>query len=159
MDYRPLRRRLFQQARSSLQRQIGDLRATLPPSDGGEEKHGRGEMYRTKKRVKHHRGLVGLLGGTASPGIAHRFARVELRERVRRYLGALLERVERKNGWQLAEAIGDAGPQGVQRLLNNAKWAAQIRCARTLGSTSRRAPRGRGERSAHRRRDRLLEEG
>ena len=41
--------------------------------------------------------------------IAHRFARMELRERVRRYLGALLERVERKNGWQLAEAIGDAG--------------------------------------------------
>ena len=31
--------------------------------------------------------------------IAHRFARAELRERVRRYLSGLLERVERKNGW------------------------------------------------------------
>lgn len=56
--------------------------------------------------------------------IAHRFARAELRERVRRYLSGLLERVERKNGWQLAEAIGDAGPQGAQRLLNSAKWHA-----------------------------------
>jgi SRSO17 transposase len=56
--------------------------------------------------------------------IAHRFPRSEVRERVRRYLSGLLGRVERKNGWQLAEAIGDAGPQGVQRLLNNAKWNA-----------------------------------
>jgi len=56
--------------------------------------------------------------------IARHFTRAELRERVRRYLGALLDRVERKNGWQLAEAIGDVGPQGVQRLLNNAKWDA-----------------------------------
>ena len=42
--------------------------------------------------------------------IAHRFARSEVRERARRYLVGLLERVERKNGWQLAEAIGEAGP-------------------------------------------------
>jgi SRSO17 transposase len=56
--------------------------------------------------------------------IAHRFPRSEVRERVRCYLSGLLGRVERKNGWQLAEAIGDAGPQGVQRLLNNAKWDA-----------------------------------
>ncbi len=41
--------------------------------------------------------------------IAHRFARSEVRERARRYLVGLLERVERKNGWQLAEAIDEAG--------------------------------------------------
>ena len=41
--------------------------------------------------------------------IAHRFRRVEVRERARRYLVGLLDRVERKNGWQLAEAIGEAG--------------------------------------------------
>src|SRR5215207_5400390 len=58
--------------------------------------------------------------------IAHRFPRSEVRERVRCYLSGLLGRVERKNGWQLAEAIGDAGPQGVQRLLNNAKWDADL---------------------------------
>ena len=56
--------------------------------------------------------------------IAHRFARAEVRERARRYLVGLLERVERKNGWQLAEAIGEVGPRGVQRLLSAATWDA-----------------------------------
>src|SRR5689334_17155756 len=54
--------------------------------------------------------------------IVHRFARSEVRERLRRYLFGLLDRVERKNGWQLAETIGDADPQGVQRLLRVACW-------------------------------------
>jgi len=57
--------------------------------------------------------------------IAHRFARSEVRERARRYLVGLLERVERKNGWQLAETIGEAGPRGVQRLLSAATWDAE----------------------------------
>jgi SRSO17 transposase len=56
--------------------------------------------------------------------IAHRFARAEARERARRYLAGLLDRVERKNGWQLAEAIGETGPRGVQRLLSAATWDA-----------------------------------
>ena len=56
--------------------------------------------------------------------IAHRFARAEVRQRLRRYLYGLLDRVERKNGWQLAEAIGDTDPQGVQRLLRVARWDA-----------------------------------
>ena len=56
--------------------------------------------------------------------IAGRFARSETRERVQRYLLGLLEQVERKNGWQLAEAIGENEPLGVQRLLNSAKWDA-----------------------------------
>jgi len=56
--------------------------------------------------------------------IAGRFRRSEVRERARRYLTGLLERVERKNGWQLAEQLGEAGPQGVQRLLNAARWDA-----------------------------------
>lgn len=57
--------------------------------------------------------------------IAHRFGRVEVRARVRRYVAGLLERVERKNGWQVAEAIGEAGPQGIQRLLTTAIWDAE----------------------------------
>ena len=57
--------------------------------------------------------------------VAGRFARPEVRARVRRYLAGLLGRVERKNGWQLAEAVGEAGPQGVQRLLNAATWDAE----------------------------------
>ncbi len=56
--------------------------------------------------------------------IGHRFSRSEARERARRYLLGLLGKIERKNGWQLAEAIGERDPQGVQRLLNAAKWDA-----------------------------------
>jgi len=54
--------------------------------------------------------------------IGHRFRRAEARGRVKRYLAGLLDRVERKNGWQVAEHLGEAGPQGVQRLLNAADW-------------------------------------
>jgi SRSO17 transposase len=50
--------------------------------------------------------------------------KTEARERARRYLAGLLGRVERKNGWQRAEAIGERDPQGVQRLLNSARWDA-----------------------------------
>jgi len=39
--------------------------------------------------------------------IAHRFGRAAVRARVRRYVMGLLERVERKNSWQVAEAIGE----------------------------------------------------
>ncbi len=56
--------------------------------------------------------------------IAARFQRSEVRERARRYLAGLLDPVDRKNGWQLAEHRGECGPQGVQRLLNAAHWDA-----------------------------------
>jgi SRSO17 transposase len=62
--------------------------------------------------------------GALHARVAGRFRRSEVRERVHRYLVGLLERVERKNGWQLAEHLGEAGPQGVQRLLNAARWDA-----------------------------------
>ncbi len=56
--------------------------------------------------------------------IADRFRRPEVRARARRYLGGLLERVERTNGWQLAEQLGERHPRGVQRLLDAARWDA-----------------------------------
>lgn len=56
--------------------------------------------------------------------IAGRFRRSEVRQRVHRYLMGLLDRVERKNGWQLAEHLDESGPHGVQRLLNAAQWDA-----------------------------------
>jgi SRSO17 transposase len=40
------------------------------------------------------------------------------------YLRGLLGEAERKNGWTLAEAAGEAGPQGMQRLLNFYAWDA-----------------------------------
>jgi SRSO17 transposase len=56
--------------------------------------------------------------------VAGRFLRPEVRERARRYPAGLLGRVERKNGWQMAEAMAEIGPQGTQRLLNAARWDA-----------------------------------
>lgn len=50
-------------------------------------------------------------------GIGSRFARPEPRRRVLGYLRGLLSPVSRKNGWQLAEWLGDRRPDGVQRLL------------------------------------------
>src|SRR6266516_4753831 len=54
--------------------------------------------------------------------IAPRFGRVEVRSRVGRYLRGLLATVERKNGWQMAEELGDPNVHGVKRLLAEADW-------------------------------------
>ena len=69
----------------------------------------------------------------------------------------LLAPVERKNGWQLAEHLGEAGPQGVQRLLNAADWDADA--VRDDLHRLRRRAAGRSGRRADRGRDRLPEEG
>lgn len=58
--------------------------------------------------------------------IGPRFRRAEVRGRVRRFLSGLLAPVERKNGWQLAEVLGERGPHGVQRLLSEADWDAEV---------------------------------
>ena len=56
--------------------------------------------------------------------IAGRFARSEQRQRAHAYLQGLLSPIERKNGWQLAEAAGEANPYGYQELLSRALWEA-----------------------------------
>src|SRR5829696_4650567 len=56
--------------------------------------------------------------------IAHRFSRPEVRQRAYRYLAGLLGEVRRKNSWEMAEAIGEGRPRGVQHLLNDAHWDA-----------------------------------
>lgn len=53
---------------------------------------------------------------------AARFSRVEARRQMVVYLRGLLGEAERKNGWTLAEAAGEAGPEGMQRLLNAYAW-------------------------------------
>lgn len=50
------------------------------------------------------------------------FKRVEVRERAIGYIKGLLSMVERKNGWQLAEQMGESTPDGTQRLLNGSVW-------------------------------------
>ena len=50
--------------------------------------------------------------------IAPRFVRAEPRRRALAYLRGLLAPLERKNGWPLAEAVGDPTPDGVQDFLS-----------------------------------------
>jgi SRSO17 transposase len=56
--------------------------------------------------------------------IGGRFARSEPRRRAVGYVRGLLSNTERKNGWQLAEHLGDPTPDGVQHLLARADWDA-----------------------------------
>ncbi len=50
------------------------------------------------------------------------FVRAEPRQQAGRYLEGLLAPVERKNGWQLAEHLGDARPWRTQRVLSHVLW-------------------------------------
>jgi SRSO17 transposase len=60
--------------------------------------------------------------------IAKHFVRAEPRHLAYDYLRALISPIERKNGWQIAEHVGAATPDGVQRLLATAHWDAdQVR--------------------------------
>jgi SRSO17 transposase len=54
--------------------------------------------------------------------VAPAFFRREPRLRARWYLRGLASDLERKNGWTLAEYAGEATPDGMQRLLNAARW-------------------------------------
>lgn len=56
--------------------------------------------------------------------LAGLFARSQPRQRSLQYLKGLLSGVQRKNGWQLAEWMGEATPDGVQHLLERASWDA-----------------------------------
>jgi SRSO17 transposase len=50
------------------------------------------------------------------------FVRPEPRRQAGLYLEALLSGAPRKNGWQLAEQIGDARPWRTQRVLSHVQW-------------------------------------
>ncbi len=52
------------------------------------------------------------------------FRRSEGREQAAKYMQGLLSPVERKNSWHLAEALGDATPDAMQRLLYSTDWDA-----------------------------------
>ncbi|MEI7030994.1 IS701 family transposase [Streptomyces pratensis] len=70
---------------------------------------------------------VGCWGGeleSVFARVAGRFARADLRWRMRDYVRGLLGRATRKNGWQLAEWAGHRTPDGFQRLLNSSVWDA-----------------------------------
>jgi SRSO17 transposase len=60
----------------------------------------------------------------AGERIGRHFARAEPRRRAVGYIRVLLGDAERKNGWQLAEHLGEPSPDGVQHLLARADWDA-----------------------------------
>jgi SRSO17 transposase len=62
----------------------------------------------------------GLTGLKARLGML--FGRRDARRQAGLYLEGLLSAIERKNGWQLAEAIGDARPWRTQRVLSQVQW-------------------------------------
>src|SRR3954465_12247843 len=85
-------------------------------------------------------------GGLAEWGwrVGELFGRPEPRRQVGLYLEGLLGPAERKNGWQLAEAIGDRRPWRTQRVLSHVLWDQD---------------KGRAGRRADRRRNRVRQEG
>ena len=75
----------------------------------------------TTKQVARWAREVEVVGGR----IGRHFARTEPRRRAVGSIRGLLGDAERKNGWQLAEALGEATPDGVQHLLARADWDAE----------------------------------
>ena len=54
------------------------------------------------------------------------FVRPEPRRQAVLYLEGLLSGAQRKNGWQLAEQIGDARPWRTQRVLSHVQWDQDV---------------------------------
>jgi len=74
----------------------------------------------TEAQVKGWAGEVAAVGER----IGRHFARSEPRRRAVRYIQGLLSDTQRNNGWQLAEHLGEATPDGMQHLLARADWDA-----------------------------------
>ncbi|HWL06999.1 MAG TPA: IS701 family transposase [Planctomicrobium sp.] len=56
--------------------------------------------------------------------VAVRFGRPEVRRRAPQYLRGLIAQVERKNGWQLAEFLGEETPKNLQHFIARSQWSA-----------------------------------
>ena len=52
------------------------------------------------------------------------FSRAESRGHARQYIRGLLSPLERKNGWTIAEYVGEPEPKALQRFLNLSPWSA-----------------------------------
>lgn len=61
----------------------------------------------------------------AARRIGPRFSRRDLRAHSARYLRGLISRVERKNGWQLAEELGERTPTNLQHFVARSEWSAE----------------------------------
>lgn len=76
----------------------------------------------TKKEVRAWDGEIDAVGDL----IGRRFVRSEPRTRVRQFLGGLIGDAKRKNGWQLAENIGEHTPYNIQHFISRARWDADL---------------------------------
>lgn len=70
-----------------------------------------------------------------SQRIRRYFVRREPHQRALTYLQGLMSSVERKNGWQVAEAVGEATPYAMQHLLDRAKWDCKGSARQSTGSS------------------------
>jgi hypothetical protein len=59
---------------------------------------------------------------SSSIGSRPRFGRVETRQRFTRFLRGMLAELPRKTCWSIAEHAGEPSPDGMQHLLNRARW-------------------------------------
>jgi SRSO17 transposase len=61
------------------------------------------------------------------------FATISGREQAKKYILGLMSPIERKNGWQMAESLGQKTPYAIQQFLYRGQWSAdQLRdCMRT----------------------------
>lgn len=59
--------------------------------------------------------------------LAPMFVRVEPRLQTAKYVRAVLSDLPKRNGWTIAEWVGDRSPDATQRLLNRASWDTKVR--------------------------------
>lgn len=59
-------------------------------------------------------------------GVGRCFRRCDTRSHAKRYTCGLLGSIGRKNGWQVAEYLGDGNPYAVQHLLGRSNWKADV---------------------------------
>jgi SRSO17 transposase len=57
--------------------------------------------------------------------ISSLFYRVESKKHAEQYIRGLLSSLERKNGWTIAEHVGEPEPKALQRFLNLSPWDAE----------------------------------
>src|SRR5260370_3560926 len=65
---------------------------------------------------------TGELLGELITGIRECFVRVEPWIQAGKYVRACMSDLGKRNGWTIAEQVGDATPDRTQRLLNHASW-------------------------------------
>src|SRR6266480_6274889 len=67
-------------------------------------------------------GLAGRKLGELTERLRWCFRRIEPFAQARKYMQAVMSELPKRNGWTVAEHVGDRTPNRTQRLLNRAVW-------------------------------------